>query len=108
MLFRIVLLLIQGCFRVYLALFTVDLGLVQGLFRVYLGLDFFWCSFKVLQFLEVLVDRSKHCKLGRISLRHASKGDLGSVGKRTNAMRWQEHGGSPTWNSMDLGQTSAP
>jgi len=42
-LFRIVLGLIQGCFRVYLAdlaLFMVDLGLVQGLFRVYFGLGY--------------------------------------------------------------------
>ena len=41
----------------------IDLGLISGLFRVRLS----WCSFKVLRFVEVLVNSSKHCKLRRTS-----------------------------------------
>ena len=41
MLFRVVLGFADGCFRVYVGLFSVDLGLVQDLFRACLGLGYF-------------------------------------------------------------------
>ena len=41
-----------------------------------------------MRFVEVSVDGSKHCKLRRISVNNASKGDFGTVlGKYKNAMR---------------------
>ena len=69
----------------------VDLGLVWFFFKVYLGIfrvRFFWRSFKVLRFVEVSVNSPKDCKLRRIYLNNASKGDLGTVlAKHKNAMR---------------------
>ena len=44
--------------------------------------------FQLLPFVEVLLNGSKHCKLQRICLGHASKGDFGAISaKRKNAMR---------------------
>jgi len=64
------------------------LGLFRGLFWVYFRVRLFWFSVKISQFVEVLVDGSKHCKLRGISFRHAPIGDVGTVlGKRKNAMR---------------------
>jgi hypothetical protein len=43
---------------------------------------------QIIRFVEVLADVSKHCKFQRRSLRHAPKGDFGTVlGKRRNAMK---------------------
>ena len=61
---------------------------MYGLFRGKL----FQRSFQALRFVEVLkilVSGSKRSKFRRISLRHDSKGDFGTVlvGKRKNAMR---------------------
>ena len=59
------------------------------LFGVYLELGYLGVL-SVLLFVEVdvSVNGSKHCKLPRISLRYASKGDFGTaLGKRENAMR---------------------
>ena len=71
----------------------VSLGV--GLFRV--GVDFlwdlfrlklFWCSCKVLRFVEVSVNGSKHCKLRRISSRYPAKCDFGTfLAKCENAMK---------------------